>query len=138
MTKLIIRSFRTGSGKRVNVREMVDKFTIDLIGQVVYGVKLNSLSEPNADFWKYAKYMFGSYNLRRAIELTCVSLTPQIATFFDFRLFEKHSSQFFSKAFQEILDERISKKINRNDLIDLLIELKDNQEISDDSHHFSK
>ncbi|XP_033231387.1 cytochrome P450 6k1-like [Belonocnema kinseyi] len=125
-----------GSGKKVDVRDLTDKFTIDVIGLGGFGLKLNSLKNPDAEFRNFAKKMFGFYNLKRAVELTCVSLVPQFATIFDFRFFEKNSSQFFSKAFQEILDERKEKKINRNDLVDLLIKLRDNDEISEDSHGF--
>ncbi|XP_033231386.1 cytochrome P450 6k1-like [Belonocnema kinseyi] len=125
-----------GSGKKVDIRDLTDKFTLDVIGLAAFGLKLNSLRDPDAQFRKFARMMFGYDNLRRAIELTCVSVAPQLATLFDFRFFEKHSAGFLRKTFEEILDERKAKKIKNNDLIDLLIQLRDNDEISDDSHGF--
>ena len=118
--------------------EISAKFTTDLIGLATFGLKLNSLTDPEAEFRKFGKKMFGTYNLRRAIEIAAVWLVPQITTFFDFRLFEKHACEFFKQAFLSILDERKAKEIKRNDLVDLLINLKENDENSNESIVFSK
>ncbi|XP_051155406.1 cytochrome P450 6k1-like [Leptopilina boulardi] len=116
-----------GSGKSVNITELAGKFTTDLIGQATYGLKLNSLKNPNAEFRKFGRAMFGTYNFKRAVELATVWLAPDYTTLFGFRFFLKSAANFFRTAFQDILDERKKSKLNRNDFIDLMIQLRDNE-----------
>ncbi|XP_051167082.1 cytochrome P450 6k1-like isoform X2 [Leptopilina boulardi] len=113
--------------KRVNVKELCAKFTIDVVGLTVLGLKLNCLRNSNAEFQKIVKRkMTGVSNLRRAIEVTSICLMPEITNFFDFRFFENDGIEFFKKPFQESLSERKKLKIKRHDLMDLLIQLREN------------
>ena len=95
----------------------------DVVGLTEFGIELNSICDMKCPFRKFGKMMFGDYNWRRSFELKSLYLLPQIATFFDFRFFEKQSGEFFRKEFKKILDERKSSGIKNNDLADLLIEI---------------
>lgn len=111
------------------MKELCAKFTIDVVGLTVLGLKLNCLRNSNAEFQKIVKRkMTGVSNLRRAIEVTSICLMPEITNFFDFRFFENDGIEFFKKPFQESLSERKKLKIKRNDLMDLLIQLRENNE----------
>lgn len=125
-----------GAGKPVNIKELAGKFTTDLIGQASFGLKLNSLKNSEAEFRKFGKAMFGTYNVKRAIELACVWLAPQYATLFGFKFFLDSATNFFRTAFQDILDERKKSNVKRNDLIDLMIQLRDNDENNPESYGF--
>ncbi|XP_051167209.1 uncharacterized protein LOC127285302 [Leptopilina boulardi] len=125
-----------GSGKPINIKDLAGKFTTDLIGQATYGLKLNSLKDPNAEFRKFGKAMFGTYNFQRAIELATVWLAPDYTNLFGFRFFLESAANFFRTAFQDILDERKKSKLNRNDFIDLMIQLRDNENNNSNSNGF--
>lgn len=126
---LITLNLLSGSGKRVNIKELCAKFTIDVVGLTVLGLKLNCLRDSSAEFQKIVKRkMTGVSNWRRALEVTSICLMPQICTLFDFRFFEKDGIEFFKRPFRESLHEREKSKIKRNDLIDILIQLRDNKE----------
>lgn len=116
-----------GFEKRVNIKELCAKFTIDVVGLTVLGLKLNCLRNPHAEFQKIVKRkMTGVSNLRRAMEVTSICLMPQISTLCDFRFFENDGIEFFRKFFCASLHEREKTKVKRNDLIDLLIQLREN------------
>lgn len=109
-----------------------------MIGLASYGVKLNSLKDPEAKFRKYGKESFGTYNFKRAIELATIWLTPQYTSLFGSKFILESGSNFYRTAFQDILDERQKSNVKRNDLIDLMIQLRDNEDNDAVSHGFSK
>ena len=122
----------------MNVKELCAKFTVEIIGLTVLGLKLNCLRDPKAEFQRIVKRKTtGVSDLRRAIEVTSTFLVPQITTLFDFRLFDKSGIEFFRKPFLESLYEREKSKIKRNDLIDALIQLRNNNENYIEEENFS-
>ncbi|XP_051167208.1 uncharacterized protein LOC127285301 [Leptopilina boulardi] len=125
-----------GSGKSINIKDIAGKFTTDLIGQAAFGLKLNSLKNPNAEFRQFGKAMFGTYNFKRAIELATVWLAPDYTNLFGFRFFLESAANFLRTAFRDILDERIKSKLKRNDFIDLMIQLRDNENNNPESNGF--
>ncbi|XP_033227663.1 cytochrome P450 6k1-like isoform X2 [Belonocnema kinseyi] len=123
-----------GSEKRINVKELCAKFTIDIVGLTVLGLKLNCLKDPKSEFQRIVRRkMTGVSDWKRAMEVTSISLMPQITNLFDFRFFEKDGIEFFRKPFKESLEEREKSKMQRNDLIDLLIQLRESSENNGES-----
>lgn len=99
------------------------------MGLIGFGLNLNSLNNPRAEFRKYGKMMFGDFTNRRKFELTAIYLAPSyIKDFFDCRFFEKKSGEFFRQEFARIFQIREESKIVRNDLVDVLIEIKKEDE----------
>ncbi|XP_043475349.1 cytochrome P450 6k1-like [Leptopilina heterotoma] len=121
-----------GSGKAIEIREICAKFTTDLIGTTAYGLEVNSLNNPNAEFRKVGKRIF-TYDIFRSLELNFIFIMPQLARLFDLRFFRGDGSAFLKKVFMETLNERERSGGKRKDLIDLLIELKKKYE-NEDSH----
>ena len=121
--------FSTDYEKRINVKELCAKFTIDIVGLTVLGLKLNCLKDSKSEFQRIVKRkMTGVSDWKRAMEVTSISLVPLITNLFDFRFFENDGIEFFRKPFRESLEEREKSKIRRNDLIDFLIQLRENTE----------
>ncbi|XP_051161272.1 cytochrome P450 6k1-like isoform X2 [Leptopilina boulardi] len=117
-------------GKTINIKEICAKYTTDIIGLICFGLKLNSLKNDDAEFRKFGKMMFGDFTLWRSFELTAIYLTPSyIKDFFDCRFFEKKSGEFFAKEFKKIIESREESGINRNDLLDILIEIKNEERL---------
>lgn len=111
----------------LEMKEICAKFTTDMIGTTAYGLKVNCLNNPDAEFRKCGKEIF-TFNLRRAIEFTVMLFMPDLIDVFGFQLFAKESSKFLRNVFWDIINERIKSGKKRNDLVDLLVELKQSQE----------
>ena len=114
--------YKLGSGKKLEIKELCAKFTTDAIGTTAFGLKMNSLNDPDATFRKFGKEIF-TYDVFRAIELNCIFFIPQLAWLINSKFFSQ-SSDFLRKSFWETMNERVKSGMKRNDLIDLLIEIK--------------
>lgn len=118
-----------GTRKEIDVKDLFAKFSTDIIGCTAYGLNVNSLINPNAEFRKYGKMIF-DFGYIRGFEMLSMFFFPNIVRLAGFKAFAKESSIFLRKAFWETMTERMQSGIKRNDLIDVLIELKKTH-----SHH---
>lgn len=119
-----------GKGKTVDVKDLCAKFTTDLIGTTAYGLKVNCLNNPNAEFRECGKKIF-DFTMKRGFEILTMFFMPSLIKIVRPNFFGKESSDFLRKAFWETVHFRMSSGIRREDLIDLLIELKKNHENED-------
>ncbi|XP_051157765.1 cytochrome P450 6k1-like [Leptopilina boulardi] len=111
----------------LEIKEVCAKFTTDMIGTTAYGLKVNSLNNPDAEFRKHGREIF-SFSFKRSIELTTIFLIPGLVDILGSQFFSKESTKFLRDAFWDTINERMKSGVKRNDLIDLLIELKKSQE----------
>ncbi|XP_029671180.1 cytochrome P450 6k1-like, partial [Formica exsecta] len=114
-----------GITKEVDMKDIAAKFTTDMIGCTAYGLNVNSLNNPNAEFRKYGKMIF-DFGYIRGFEMLAVFFLPYITRLAHLKVFGKDPSTFLRKAFWETMTQRMEYGIKRNDLIDILIELKKN------------
>nr|KAF7394157.1 hypothetical protein H0235_016752 [Vespula pensylvanica] len=102
---------RFGKGKTIDVKDIAAKFTSDPIGITAYGLKANSPNDPNADFRLCGKKIF-DFTWSRGFEILTMFLMPSLIKL-------------------KNVEHRINSGTKKNDLIDLLIELKTNYEGQD-------
>ncbi|KYM81489.1 Cytochrome P450 6k1 [Atta colombica] len=114
-----------GNGKTIEVRELTAKFATDIIGSTAYGLDVNSFKDPNAEFRKYGKMIF-YYNTYRSFEMLAIFFLPTIVRLTRIKMFGKEPTDFMRKVFWETLTQRMKSGLKRNDLIDILLELKNN------------
>lgn len=115
----------TDAEKEIDMKDLSAKFTTDMIGTTAYGLNVNSLNNPNAEFRKYGKMIF-DYGYIRGFEMLAAFFFPNITRWANTKTFGKDSSNFLRKAFWETMNQRIESGMKRNDLIDILIDLKKN------------
>lgn len=105
------------------MKDIAAKFTTDIIGCTAYGLDVNSLNNPDAEFRKYGKMIF-DYDNVRGYEMFAMFFLPSIVRMARIQLFGKDSSNFLRKVFWNTINQRMESGEKRNDLIDLLIDLK--------------
>lgn len=120
----------------MEVRELAAKFTTDVIGSTAFGLDVNSFKDPNAEFRKYGKMIF-QYDTIRGLEMLAIFFLPTIIRLTRVKMFGKEPTNFMRKVFSETLNYRKESGIKRNDLIDILLELKNNDG-DQDYNGFSK
>ncbi|KAH8238684.1 hypothetical protein KR038_000926, partial [Drosophila bunnanda] len=118
--------------KRTNVleiRELVARFTVDVIGTCAFGIQCNSLRDEQAEFLQFGKrslvekrhgplllnLMFSYPKLARRLRL--VKTAPEI-------------QKFYQRIVKETVALREKESIRRNDFMDLLIDMKNQKEIT--------
>lgn len=115
----------TGNGKTVEIKEFCIKFTTDLIASTAYGLEVNAFKDPNAEFCKYSKMLF-RFSIIRAYEMLAIFFMPKVVCLTGLKMFGEEPTKFLRKVFWETITARIKSGEKRYDLIDMLIELKQN------------
>ncbi|XP_011302432.1 cytochrome P450 6k1 [Fopius arisanus] len=115
-----------GPGGVLEMKDVSAKFTTDLIATTAYGIKANSLNNPDAEFRKHGKRIF-EFTTYRGYEFLAMFFAPQFVKPLNIQFFQKESTKFLREALWGTLQERQKSGIKRPDLIDLLIELRKNQ-----------
>lgn len=110
-------------GETLEMKEVCAKLTTDNIVSCAFGIKANSFEFENAEFRKYGRRVF-DFNPRRSLQTTSYFVAPLLVSLFKFKFFDGESSNFMRKVFWETVDSREKSGVKRNDFIDLLIHLK--------------
>ncbi|XP_065092311.1 probable cytochrome P450 6a14 [Ochlerotatus camptorhynchus] len=122
----------TAGGGEIELKDILARFTTDVIGNCAFGLECNSLRDPNAEFRKYGReiFNFGKIGFVKllltqqfkslALALRTVTLNPKV-------------SEFFLKVVSDNIEYREKNKIERNDFMDLMIKLKNGQALEQGS-----
>ncbi|XP_011254655.1 cytochrome P450 6k1 [Camponotus floridanus] len=112
-------------GKIIDVKELATKFTTDVIGSTAFGLDMNSFKDPNAEFRKHGVMMFDT---DRSFELIVISFIPILCRLTGMTVLGKQTDAFLRKVFWEMIIQREKSGEIRNDLLDILIDLKRNHD----------
>ncbi|XP_069673194.1 probable cytochrome P450 6a14 [Periplaneta americana] len=105
------------------VKEILSRFTTDIIASTVFGIECNCLKDPNAEVRQWGREMFEpSFNkkIRNLLYLT----VPELPMFLGIPSIPTYLSNFFIKFVEETVGYREKNNVERNDFIQMLIQLK--------------
>lgn len=111
----------------VEVRDLMARFTTDVIGSAAFGIECNSLNDPNTIFRQMGKKIFDTPKLS-LFERTIVTLFMPLARLLNISMHHKDVTDFFLTLVRDTVDYREKNNINRNDFMDLLIKLKNKED----------
>lgn len=107
----------------INVQDLMMLYTTEFISSTCFGIETNSLNDPNSDFRRY-----GGRALLEAQDIVFKAILVRnfksIARFFGYRAISPDVSDFFLTIVKETVIYREKNNIKRNDLLDVLIKLK--------------
>lgn len=106
-----------------DTKEICIKYTTDVITTCAFGINSNCLGDENAKFRQMGKKLL-DFNYSRSIQMSSYFFFPGLVKLFKFKFFEPECAEFLRHVFNESLHHREQTKIKRNDLIDILIDLK--------------
>lgn len=110
----------------VEMREMLARFTTDVIGSCAFGIECGSLKNPNAEFRIYGRKGLEEQRHGRLV-MAFMNSFPQAARALKMKLFPEEVIQFFLRIVKETVEYREKNKVRRNDFMDMLIDLKNNK-----------
>lgn len=113
----------SGTGKEVEMKDLCANFTTDLICSTAFGVRVNSLQNPNAEFRQQGRKIF-NYNILRGFELLSIFFIPDIVNYTHAAFFSEEFGQYLRKLFWDVFNAREKSGEKRCDLIDLLMDLR--------------
>ncbi|XP_043249709.1 cytochrome P450 6k1-like [Colletes gigas] len=122
-----LESLNLKTVKEIEIKEICARFTTDMIGSTAFGLKANALQDPKSPFREAGKRII-SVNFPRNLEFLTIFFMPHLTKYTGAKFFGDESSRFLRSVFWEVINKRMETKEKRNDLIDLLIELKQKHE----------
>lgn len=116
--------------KQVELKELLARFTTDIIGTCAFGIDCNSLKNPNAEFRLMGKRVF-EVPRNGAIKRLFMNSSQELAKFLRIKSIEDQVSKFFLGIVRETVQYRETNNVKRHDFMDLLIQLKNDGTIND-------
>ncbi|KAF2882935.1 hypothetical protein ILUMI_23240 [Ignelater luminosus] len=117
------------SKEAMEVKEVVGRFTTDVIGTCAFGIECNSLKNPDSEFRKYGKKALAvNFMLKSLIAIS----VPQIFDVLKIPLTNPTVTKFFMGVVKETVEYREKNNIIRNDFMHSLIQLKNNVKLKDE------
>lgn len=93
------------NGHRVNIQEVVNRFTVDVIGATAFGMDTNALKDSNSDFLKMANRI-SNITVWRFVKNMAFIVVPKICNVIGLRIFDKDVTDFFSSILHGALKNR--------------------------------
>ncbi|XP_034476699.1 probable cytochrome P450 6a21 [Drosophila innubila] len=110
----------------VEVRELLARFTTDVIGTCAFGIECSSLKDPEAEFRVMGRKALTDLR-HNMLGLTLLNSFPKFARSIHMKQTPEHIEKFFMRIVKETVSYREENNIRRNDFMDQLIDLKNNR-----------
>lgn len=108
------------SGDVIEIKDILARFTTDVIGTCAFGIDCNSIKDPEAEFRVMGRQIFNPPFYRLLLILLGSSF-PKISKKLGLITIERPVSNFFLRVVRETVDYRKANTVNRNDLMSLLL-----------------
>ncbi|KAH8254077.1 hypothetical protein KR032_008329, partial [Drosophila birchii] len=113
----------------LEIRELVARFTVDVIGTCAFGIQCNSLRDEKAEFLYFGKRSFVDKRHGPLIFSLMFSY-PKLARRFRLVKTAPHIQKFYQRIVNETVATREKENIRRNDFMDLLIDMKNQKQMT--------
>ncbi|EDW91090.1 probable cytochrome P450 6a21 [Drosophila yakuba] len=107
----------------VEVRELLARFTTDVIGTCAFGIECSSLKDPDAEFREMGRRSLTEQRLG-PLGVGFVNSFPNLARRLHMKMTAEPIEKFFMRIVRETVAFREQNNIRRNDFMDQLIDLK--------------
>ncbi|KAG5892443.1 hypothetical protein JTB14_009851 [Gonioctena quinquepunctata] len=113
------------------IRGIMGRFTIDVIGSCAFGIDTNSMKDPNSEFRKHGLMMFDMDPLS-ALRQFCVIFTPHwFLRALNFSVIGSKIRNFFYHMALETIKYREDNDIVRNDFMHMMVQMKNGKLVDD-------
>ncbi|XP_023298808.2 cytochrome P450 6a9-like [Lucilia cuprina] len=107
----------------VEVKELLARFTTDVIGTCAFGIECSSLKDPNAEFRVMGRKALVEQRHNQLVIAFMASFI-ELARKLHFKQTPDNIEEFFLRIVRETVEYREKNNIRRNDFMDMLIDLK--------------
>ncbi|XP_076273991.1 putative cytochrome P450 6a14 [Rhynchophorus ferrugineus] len=105
-----------------NIKDVLSRFTIDIVGSCAFGIECNSLEHFDNIFIKYGRKVFE----RKRLRLMLLQLLPwNVLAYFGYKSDGRDVSRFFSDFVARTIAYRETNAIYRKDFLQLMLETND-------------
>lgn len=108
----------------VEAKEVLANYTTDVIGNVAFGLEMNSIQDPDAKFRKMGRKIFSQGKFFQ-LKIFFMTSFKNLARKLHMLFIPKDVSEFFLGSITETVNYRLKNDIHRNDVMDLLLKTND-------------
>ncbi|XP_057666256.1 probable cytochrome P450 6a14 [Diorhabda carinulata] len=119
------------SKKEVEIKEILARYTTDVIGSCAFGLECHCMTDPDAEFRLMGKRAF-TQTIGDVLKIIIIRSFPPLAGILGIGVFCGTVTKFFNKVVRETIEYREKNNVTRPDFLQLLIQLKQNGQIEED------
>ncbi|XP_073813631.1 probable cytochrome P450 6a21 [Musca autumnalis] len=116
--------------KEVDVKELLARYTTDVIGSCAFGLECNSLKDPEAEFRVMNKQMFTKFRHPKLVHAFMHSF-PKLAKRLRMQEMLDETNKFYFRIVRETVEYREKNNVKRNDFMNMMIEMKNSKNDSE-------
>ncbi|CAG4989294.1 unnamed protein product [Parnassius apollo] len=109
--------------EEVDVPKLMSRFTTDVIGSCAFGVDPGSLKNPDSPFLAMSQKMFKT-DRTTVLKRYCRTFFPRLFKFLNLRTYSWEVETFFTNIINQVIEERRTKTVQRNDFIQLMLNVQ--------------
>ncbi|KAL1509787.1 hypothetical protein ABEB36_004470 [Hypothenemus hampei] len=115
----------------LDMKDTFTRFTNDVIATSAFGLKVDSLEEPNNTFYVMGKAITNNPSFFVTLKFLILMMFPKIFKHLQMTIFDKDITTFFRNTIAETINVREEKNIVRKDMINLLLEARKGKKIEE-------
>ncbi|CAH1130381.1 unnamed protein product [Ceutorhynchus assimilis] len=108
----------------IEMKDTFTRFANDVIATTAFGLKVDSLKEPNNKFFLMGQKVTNFGKLITSLKFVVFFTAPNLYKFFRISIFARDLTEYFKNIIYETIQLREKKGIVRQDVINLLLEAK--------------
>jgi len=116
----------------IEMKDIAARFTTDVIGSCAFGIECNSLKNPDNEFRKMAHKIFDEPTIS-TMRIFFMSAFRDFSRKLGLKITDPDVSKFFIGVVKETVDYREKNDVKRNDFMNLLLQIKNFGQITDDN-----
>jgi cytochrome P450 family 6 len=125
MSDHAISQTKTGkSSETIEARQWFSKYASDVIGNIVFGIDMNALDNPNSKFCELG-FMLFDMKFSLMLKIMFIQFFNTLSRKCRVNLYPIEVTKFFLGIVSTIVKYRIRNKITRSDILDMLLGIKD-------------
>ncbi|VEN42421.1 unnamed protein product [Callosobruchus maculatus] len=113
----------------VDIKDIMSRFTTDVIGSCAFGIECNSLKDPNDDFRKYGRKVTDQLNVEGTVRQFIPLFVPHsLLHLINFHCQNRSIGSFYNRMVKATVNYRKDNNVVRKDFMQLLIELTEGED----------
>nr|WIT94147.1 cytochrome P450 monooxygenase CYP9AN7 [Euwallacea interjectus] len=121
-----------GTVTDIEIKDAFTRFTIDVIATTAFGVEVNSLAEPDNEFYKMGQEI-ANLRFTTFLKILLFQISPKLFRVLKLEIFRKEVNTFFRNLVNNTIETRQQKGIYRPDMLQILMDARKGVE-KDDGH----
>lgn len=123
--KHFLKRVELGDTINLEMKEFFSRYTNDVIATCAFGIHVNSIAEPNNDFYTNGKILMNFSGFKQTVRLLVTLVSTKLARLFNVKFFDEAISNEFKNMILDTMAMRKKNQIFRPDMVNILMEVRE-------------